>query len=103
LIHFLGLILFIVVCCRAYTTGFNLLGHALAKSEEALVFLFTEVSQQHNSGRLPAIHVAGRLYPRLVQWFLAAKLKLLRLQWYMVMGFYQAPQHSVIWCPGGQH
>jgi hypothetical protein len=78
LIHFWGLILFLVVCCRAYTTGLNLLGHALAKSEEALVFLFTEVSQQHKSGRLPAIHVAGRLYPRLVQWFLAAKLKLLR-------------------------
>jgi hypothetical protein len=87
----------------AYTTGLNLLGHALAKSEEALVFLFTEVSQQHQSGRLPAIHVAGRLYPRLVQWFLAAKLKLLRVQWYMVMGFYQAPQHSIVWCPGGQH
>ncbi|CAM6025697.1 unnamed protein product [Sphagnum balticum] len=87
----------------AYTTGFNLLGHAVAKSEEALVFLFTEVSQQHKSGRLPAIHVAGRLYPRLVQWCLAAKLKLLRLQWYMAMGFYQAPQHSIVWCPGGQH
>jgi hypothetical protein len=28
---------------------------------------------------------------------------LCRLQWYMVMGFYQTPQRSIVWCPGGQH
>jgi RimJ/RimL family protein N-acetyltransferase len=84
----------------AYTTGFNLIGHAVATSEELVVVLFTEVCRQlPESSPQPTLHVLGRLYPRLLQWALAAKLKLRRSCWLMVIGFYQPPQHGMTYCP----
>lgn len=85
----------------AYTTGFGLVGHAVAQSEEVLVSLFTGVCVQlPPSTPLPVLHVQGRLNPRLLQWAFAAKLAYRRSVWLMVIGSYQAPQHNMVYCPG---
>lgn len=85
----------------AYTLSFDLMGHSVAQTEEAFVSLFTEFCLQHPaSSPLPIVHLPGRLYPRLLQWALAAKLKLRRNGWLMVIGPYQSPQHGMIYCPG---
>jgi RimJ/RimL family protein N-acetyltransferase len=85
----------------AYTLGFDLFGHTVAQTEEALVSLFTGVCLQYPaSGPLPTLHLPGRLYPRLLRWALAAKLRVHRNCWLMVIGAYQSPQHGMVYCPG---
>ncbi|KAG0553889.1 hypothetical protein M758_12G049800 [Ceratodon purpureus] len=85
----------------AYTLGFDLMGHTVAQTEEALVSLFTGVCLQHpDSSPHPTLHLPSKLYPRLLHWALAAKLKVSRSCWLMVIGFYQSPQHDMVYCPG---
>ncbi|KAG0586677.1 hypothetical protein KC19_2G108000 [Ceratodon purpureus] len=85
----------------AYTLGFDFSGHTVAQTEEALVSLFTGVSLQHPaSSLLPTLHLPGKLYPRLLHWALAAKLKLIRSCWLMVIGSYKSPLHDMVYCPG---
>lgn len=83
---------------QAYTTGFCLEGHSIAKSEEAFRSLFQLVSRE-KGGCSMNIHIPGRIHPSLIVWALNGGLRLVRHCWVMVLGRYEAPKEGLVWCP----
>jgi predicted N-acetyltransferase YhbS len=82
----------------AYTTGLFLLGHSVAKSEEAFKALYCLGSQQTDN---PLFHLPSRVYQDLLYWALReAKLRVVRQEILMYMGEYATPHHQLIYLPG---
>lgn len=85
----------------AYTTGFAMFGHSVAKSEDDFIIIFLGVASKAEINFFLTIS-AGR-YPKLAQWALASKLRLMRHNWYMVIGDYQAPKGDSVYFPNILH
>lgn len=84
-----------------YTTGLSLLGHMCCATEEATRILYLHAAQEmheQRNGKVPLIHLPGRLYPDLLQWVLSTGVKILRLETLISIGYYNSPSGG-IYCP----
>lgn len=85
-----------------YTAGFTtMFGHSLAKSENDFMTLILGVASKAQIKFF--LTISPSRYPKLAQWAFAAKLRLMRNNWYMVIGDYQAPKGDCVYCPNIKH
>ncbi|CAM6123868.1 unnamed protein product [Calypogeia fissa] len=84
-----------------YTTGFEVYKHTCVRNESDLITLFHGVTKNVHIKFLMNLS-AGR-YPKLARWALAAGLRLVRSNWYMVIGDYQAPKDNRVYFPNALH
>ncbi|GAQ86294.1 hypothetical protein KFL_002810030 [Klebsormidium nitens] len=63
---------------RAYTTGFMLMGHTVAKDDEAFIALFSGASSalRDKSTTPPSFHLPVATHPELCRWCLSVGLRI---------------------------
>ncbi|GAQ80343.1 hypothetical protein KFL_000520140 [Klebsormidium nitens] len=85
----------------AYTTAFLVMGHVVAKDEDAFVALFSGASAQlrEMGAPPPTFHLPVAIHPELCRWCLSVGLKLVRHTWIMVKGEFKELPREPLYCP----